>query len=124
MVHKRLRYVALALGAAWACWWVFFETAEALGDRQFAQAILFLVVMFGAVALAWKWPVVGALLFLVEGIAAIVVFAPMWAHRFRLGEFLILFAMMPLPPLAAGILLLLSRPRRQAQEHAGHPAAA
>src|ERR1022692_3702175 len=55
MAAKRLRYVALALGAAWACWWVSFETAEAIGDRQFTQAILFLVVMFGAVALAWKW---------------------------------------------------------------------
>jgi hypothetical protein len=118
MAAKRLRYVALALGAAWACWWVFFETAEAIGDRQFAQAILFLVVMFGAVALAWKWPVIGAALFLAEGIAAIVMFAPMWAHRFRLGEFLLLFAMMPLPPLAAGILLLLSRRRAHPHEHA------
>ena len=34
---------------------MFFETAEAIDDRQFTQAILFLVVMFGAVALAWKW---------------------------------------------------------------------
>ena len=109
MAAKRLRYVALALGAAWACWWVFFETAEAIGDRQFTQAILFLVVMFGAVALAWKWPAIGAALFLAEGIAAIVMFAPGWARHFHLGAFLLLFAMMPLPPLAAGILLLLSR---------------
>jgi hypothetical protein len=118
MAAKRLRYVALALGAAWACWWVFFETAEAIGDRQFDQAILFLVVMFGAVALAWKWPAIGAALFLAEGIAAIIMFAPMWTHRFRLPAFLVLFAMMPLPPLAAGILLLLSRRRAHPQEHA------
>jgi hypothetical protein len=124
MAAKRLRYVALALGAAWACWWVFFETAEAIGDRQFTQAILFLVVMFGAVALAWKWPAIGAVLFLVEGTASIVMFAPMWTHRFHLGAFLVLFAMMPLPPLAAGILLLLFRPRRHAHDDAGHPAAA
>ena len=109
MAAKRLRYVALALGAAWACWWVYFETAEAVGDRQFGQAILFLVVMFGAVALAWKWPAIGAALFLAEGIAATVMFAPAWAKHFHLGMFLVMFAMMPLPPLAAGILLLLSR---------------
>ena len=109
MAAKRLRNVGLALGAAWACWWVFFETAEAIDDRQFTQAILFLVVMFGAVALAWKWPAIGAALFLAEGIAAIVMFAPGWARHFHLGLFLLLFAMMPLPPLAAGILLLLSR---------------
>ena len=103
---------------------MFFETAEAIGDRQFTQAILFLVVMFGAVVIAWKWPAIGAALFLAEGLASIVMFTPMWAHRFRLAEFLILFAMMPLPPLAAGTLLLLSRPRKHAADHAGHPAAA
>jgi len=119
MAAKRLRYVALALGAAWACWWVFFETAEAIGDRQFGQAILFLVAMFGAVALAWKWPAIGAALFLVEGLTSIVIFAPMWAHRFNLGLFLVMFAMMPLPPLAAGVLLLLSR----RQTHPHQPAA-
>jgi hypothetical protein len=118
MSHKRLRNVALALGAAWACWWVFFETAEAIGDHQFMQALLFLLVMFGAVALAWKWPAIGAALFLIEGAASVVLFAPMWAHRFHFGLFLILFAMMPLPPLAAGILLLLSRRRAQQQTHA------
>ena len=53
MVNKRLRYVALALGAAWVCWWVCFEAAEAVGDRQVMQAIIFMVVMFGAVAIAW-----------------------------------------------------------------------
>lgn len=109
MASKRLRYVGLALGAAWACWWVFFETAEAMGGHPFTQAILFLVVMFGTVAVAWKWPAAGAALFFVEGIVSIVMFTPAWAHRFRLAQFLLLFAMMPLPPLAAGILLLLSR---------------
>jgi hypothetical protein len=113
MAAKRLRYVALALGAAWACWWVFFEMAESVGDRHFTQAILFLVAMFGAVAVAWKWPSIGAAVFLVEGLAAIVLFAPGWA-RLRLGMFLLMFAMMPLPPLAAGILLLLSRRLRHA----------
>lgn len=120
MAGKRLRYIALALGAAWACWWVFFETAEAMGDRQFTQAILFVVVMFGTLAAAWKWPVIGAALFLAEGLTAAVLFTPAWAHNFRPGQFLLLFTMMPLPPLAAGILLLLSRHKRQAQprEHA------
>jgi len=116
MAAKRLRYVALALGAAWACWWVSFETAEGIGQRQFGQAILFLVIMFGAVALAWKWPAIGAALFLAEGIAAIVMFAPAWARHFHLGQFLLLFAMMPLPPLAAGALLLVSRRAARLQE--------
>jgi hypothetical protein len=80
--------------------------------------------MFGVVAVASKWPTIGAALFLAEGVIAIARFTPAWAKNFHLGQFLLLFAMMPLPPLAAGILLLLSRPRRDAHGHAGHTAAA
>jgi len=112
MAAKRMRYVALALGAAWACWWVFFETAEAMGDGPFTQAIL-----FGAVVLAWKWPALGAAAFFAEALAALALFTPAWARNFRLGSFLLLFAMMPLPPLAAGILLLLSRRQARSHEH-------
>ena len=118
MAAKRLRYVALGLGAAWACWWVFFAMAEAVGDHQFTGAIIFCVVMFGAVALAWKWPGIGAALFLAEGLAAIVVFTPMWWRRFHLGGTLLMFAWMPLPPIATGVLLLLSRRHAHSHERA------
>lgn len=109
MTSKHLRYVGMSLGAAWACWWVFFELAEAFGDRQFVQAILFVIAMFGALVIAWKWPLTGAILFLAEGAVSIAMFTPAWVHHFRLAQFLLLFAMMPLPPLAAGVLLLASR---------------
>ena len=117
MAAKRMRRVALALGLAWACWWVFFATAEAFASHQFGGAIAFLVVMPGTVALAWKWPAIGGVLFLVEGTAAIGMYTPMWLRRFSPLQTVALFAMMPLPPLAAGILLLLARKAR-------HPAAA
>lgn len=109
MSTKHMRRVGLALGLAWACCWILFEGAEAMGDGQFGQAILFLVVMAGTVALAWKWSAIGGALFLLEGMTALVLFSPMWIRRFHPGEFLLLFAMMPAPPLAAGALLLLSR---------------
>ena len=118
MAAKHLRSVALAIGAAWACWWVFFELAESLADRRFGQAAFFLIAMFAAVVLAWKWPAAGSVLFLVEGFASIAMFAPSWAHRFRFYEFLVMFAMMPLPPIAAGILLLLSRRHPNTREPA------
>ncbi len=117
MAAKRMRQVALALGLAWACWWVFFAIAEAFASHQFWEALAFLVVMPGTVALAWKWPAIGGVLFLVEGMAAIGMYAPMWLRRFPPLQIAALFAMMPLPPLAAGILLLFSRKPR-------HPAAA
>ena len=124
MAAKRLRYVALAVGAAWACWWVFFAMAEAIGDRRFTGAIIFLVAMFGALALAWKWPGIGAALFLAEGIASIVIYTPMWWRRFHLGGTLLMFAWMPLPPIAAGVLLLRSRRQALPPRQASHPAAA
>lgn len=117
MAAGRLRSVGLAVGAAWACWWVFFETAEAIGAGQFAQAIIFLVLMFGPVAVAWKWPVAGAAMFLAEGLASLVMFVPMWWHRFHLGGMLLMFAWMSLPPITAGVLLLLAR----RQVHSHHP---
>ena len=120
MAAKRLRYVALAVGAAWACWWVFFGMAEAIVNRQFTGAILFMVAMFGAVAIAWKWPVAGAVLFLAEGLTSIVMFTAAWWRHYHLGGTLLMFAWMPLPPIAAGVLLLLSRK----QDHPRRPVAA
>lgn len=114
MTARRTRLVALGLGLAWACLWVFFETAEAIGTRQFGQAIIFIVVMFGTVVLAWKWPLIRGVLFLLEGSLAIAMFAPAWTHRFHLAQFALLFAMMPAPPLLAGALLLLSRKTQHA----------
>ena len=84
----------------------------------------FFVAMFGAVALAWKWPVAGAAVFLAEGVASIVMYSAMWWHRFHLGGTLLMLAWMPLPPIAAAILLLLFRLQREAHGHAGHAAAA
>lgn len=110
MAGKRMR-LALAVGLAWACFWVLFEGAEAMGSHQFGQAILFIVTMFGPLAVAWKWPAIGGSMLLAAGAAAIGMFTPMWIRRFDAVQFLLLFAMMPLPPLSAGVLLLLSRKR-------------
>jgi hypothetical protein len=107
-----MRQAALAVGLAWACWWVLFEGAEAMGSHQFGQAIIFIVAMFGPLAVAWKWPAIGGGMLLAAGLAAIGMFTPVWIRRFDAAQFLLFFAMMPLPPLTAGVLLLLSRRRR------------
>lgn len=109
MASRRVRQVGLSVALAWACWWVCFEGAEAIGDRQFTQAIVFVVAMFGGVLLAWKWPVAGGLLLIAEGLVSAIMMAPAWIRHFQIGPMLMLIAMMPVPPLAAGALLLLSR---------------
>lgn len=115
MTARRLRRVALALGAAWASWWVFFATAESIASQQYGGAIVVIVEMFGTLVIAWKWPRIGSVLFLLACAASIAMFTPMWIRRFNPVQVLILFAMMPLPPLAAGILLLLSTRHRGAR---------
>ena len=123
MTTKRLRFIGLGLGAAWACWWVFFATAEAISSsRQPVAPMIFCMLMFGALALAWKWPVAGATLFIVEGAASIVMYLPMWWRRYGLGGTALMFAWMPLPPIAAGVLLLIAR-RRLSAGLPGAPAA-
>ena len=109
-----MRVAALAIALLWAGWWVFFEAAEAISSHEFMQLIIFVVVMLGSVAIAWKWAAVGGALLLLAGAGAIAMFAPAWLRHFDLWPTVGLFAMMPLPPLVAGVLLLLSR-------HEHHP---
>jgi len=109
MARNWMRVAALAIALLWAGWWVFFETAEGVGSHEFMQAVIFAVVMFGAVAIAWKWPAAGGTLLILVSAAAVAMFAPAWLHHFDLWPTVGLFAMMPLPPLVAGVLLLLSR---------------
>jgi hypothetical protein len=92
MPDKWMRHCALALGLLWACWWVFFETAEAMGSGVFGQAIMFAVLMLGVMVIAWRWSVIGGALLIVEGIAAIAFFTPMWLHRFGIWQIVALFA--------------------------------
>ena len=112
MADKWMQYCALALALLWAAWWVFFETAEAVSSHEFGQAIIFAVVMLGPVAVAWKWPAAGGALLVLVSVVAIAMFTPMWIHRFNFWMIVGLFAMMPLPPLVAGVLFLLSSHKR------------
>lgn len=106
-----MRYTARSLSSLWACWWVFFETAEAIGSHQFGQAIIFAVVMLGPAAIAWKWEIAAGILLVLESIGATVLFSAMWMRRFHLAGYLALFAMMCAPPLISGILFLIAGTR-------------
>jgi hypothetical protein len=100
--------IALILAGLWAAWWVFFEGAEAVGSRSFGQAILFLLLMGGGVVLAWKRPLIGGAVLLLEGIAALAMFTPMWIRRFDALQVLLMFAIMCAPPLVSGAMLVAS----------------
>jgi hypothetical protein len=106
-----MRGVALVLALLWAGWWVFFATGDAVMRHEFGGAITLAVVVIGTVAIAWKWPSVGGVLLILDSIASIAIWAPMWIHRFNVWQVVLMFAIMPLPPLVAGVLLLLSSHR-------------
>ncbi|HWR50478.1 MAG TPA: hypothetical protein VN428_05200 [Bryobacteraceae bacterium] len=103
----RSNRIALVLAGLWAAMWIFFEGAESLGSGHFGQALLFLLLMGGGVALAWKWPVIGGGLLLLEGLAALAMFTPMWIRRFDALQAILLFSLMCAPPLVAGAMLLI-----------------
>ena len=118
-MHSRAaKLSALALGVIWAGWWVFFATGGAVVSHRLIPPILFLVVMFGTVAIAWKWHAIGAALFCIESLASVATSAPMWLRRFPPLQVVLLFGIMPAPPIAAAILLVLS------MSHRGHRATA
>lgn len=104
MVHLWMRYAGLFLALVWACGWVFFETVEGTGASEFGQAIFSLVVMLGAVLIAWRWTLIGGALLVLEGLGAIWLFAPVWIWRYSILPFVLMAG----PPLVAGVLLLVS----------------
>jgi len=104
-----LRRAGLALALVWAGWWVFFATGDAVVSHKFVGGIIFVALVAGIVAAAWKWPAVGSVLLVLAGIASICIWEPMWIRRFGFWQIVLMFAIMPLPPLLAGLLLLLCR---------------
>lgn len=102
----KMKRLALLLAGLWAAWWIFFEGTEAAGSRSYGQATVFLVLMGGGVALAWKRPLAGGALLFLEGVASVALFAPMWLRRFELLQVLLLFTIMCAPPLVSGAMLV------------------
>lgn len=100
--------VALVIALLWAIWWVFFAAADAIVSRRFGGAITLAVVVIGTVAIASKWRAVGGVLLILASIASVGIWGAMWIRRFNFLQIVLIFALMPLPPLAAGILLLIS----------------
>jgi len=104
-----MRRTALTLALLWAGWWVYFATGDAVVSHKFVGGIIFVALVIGIVATAWKWPAVGGVLLVLASIASICIWEPMWIRRFGFWQIALMFAIMPLPPLVAGVLLLQSR---------------
>jgi hypothetical protein len=107
-----MRRAALVLALLWTGWWVFFATADAVVSHKFVGGIIFVAVVIGTLAVAWKWAAMGGVLLMLASVASICIWAPMWIRRFDFWQIVLMFTIMPLPPLVAGILLFFLRHRR------------
>ena len=111
------RWAAWALIVAAIVFWFWFGVGsayvEGLGPVNWLLHILVPGGMFALAALvAWRWPRAGGALLVAEGILALgfIVRAFLWG-RFTASTFVLMALTLALPPLAAGVLFLVSRPR-------------
>jgi len=118
---KWMRYAARTLALLWAGWWVFFGLASGLGEGLSPVGILIHTALPGlvflvSVALAWRWETVGGVVLILEGVFVLIAYPVMTYDHFPLATIIFVLLTMALPPLAAGLLLLISGQKSKAPE--------
>jgi ABC-type uncharacterized transport system permease subunit len=108
---KWLRIGGLALALVWAGWWTFFGIASGIGEKMspagvFAHATLPGLIFCGSVAIAWWKESIGGIVLLLEGVVALIAYPLMTYHNFPLSTIAFVILTMALPPLLAGLLLI------------------
>jgi hypothetical protein len=117
------RALALGLGSLWAAWWTFFAVASSAGTvlhkgQPFSPVPVAIVLMLLiTVALAWRWSTAGGALFTTFGL--FLLWASLYFFHNSPATTWFLVLTLALPPLIAGLLLLLAdRWRRGSLGHA------
>ncbi len=117
--HHALLYSARALAVAWAVFWTWFGLASGIAEGLSLGGVLVHTAvpgLFFAVlaAVAWRWKTLGGILLAVAGVGVGVAFVILFGRQSAIAIFLTLLTM-ALPPIVAGILLLVdcrsSQPR-------------
>ncbi len=109
---KRMRSIARALALIWACWWIFFALANAVGERFSQQAVLiiafFPLIFLGSAVIPRRWERTGGAVLLLEGL--IILFGYPWIafNRLPLSAIIVVVLTLALPPLVAGFLFLVA----------------
>jgi hypothetical protein len=91
--------VARVLVLAWAGFWLWFNIASALGERDgFTQHMVMAAVTLILAGTCWFWPRVGGVLMVAAGIFAA------WAFHNSVA-----FTLLSLPAATIGVILILTR---------------
>jgi len=109
-----LIWLARLLALAWGGWWTFFGLASGIGEKLKPVGILIHATVPGLIflasaILAWRRPLAGGSLLIVEGLAVLIAYPLIFGPRFPLATVLFVLLTMAAPPLLSGALLLLSR---------------
>ncbi len=106
------------LALLWAFFWIWFGIASGIAEKLEPAGVVMHTLpglVFLAVAvLSWRWPAIGGVALIGVGVVVAVVYPLMFSSRFPLKTVVAVLLTMALPPLAAGVLLLLRRPGRAA----------
>ena len=107
-----MRTIARTLALIWACWWVFFALANAVGERFSQQAVLiiafFPLIFLGSAIIPRLWERTGGAVLLLEGL--IILFGYPWIayNRLPLSAIIVVVLTLALPPLVAGFMFLVA----------------
>lgn len=107
-----LLYIARTVAFVWAAYWLFFGITSGVGEGlKLAGIIMHVVfpgVMFLAMALfAWRWPVHGAIVLMLCGMAALILYPLEMRGAIVLSTLMFVILTMGLPPLLAGVLMFI-----------------
>lgn len=121
MAWLNLRTAALILAALVTAFWLWFgiasATVEQLGWYNWVAHILTPGgILLVTVLLAWKWEALGGTLLAIEGIIVGIGYPILTRGRFPVTTVILMLLTLALPPLAAGIMLLVDA-RRVALRH-------
>ena len=109
--HPVLFYSARVLAVLWAAFWIWFGLASGIAEGLPPRGVLIHTAVPGLffallVVVAWRWETLGGILLVAASLFVFVVYPMLFRRLPPLVIFLTLLTM-AVPPLVAGILLLL-----------------
>jgi len=98
------------MSAAWAGFWLWFGVASAIHEQLLWQGIALYALRPGLIfvaimTIAWLWPRLGGVLFILTGFALAAWYAIYYGHM-PTGTKIFVLSTMALPPFACGLILL------------------
>ena len=120
MSPRWMRPLARTLIVLVTAFWLWFGIASAFAEGLGALNWIGHIVVPGGVLIvtalvAWRWPIAGASLLIAEGLFVAIAYPLTFGRRFPLFTTVMIWLTMALPPMVAGVLLLVDRRAARAQ---------